>query len=303
VIRDDPLLSAQVFLTALKSEAKRGSLRREVLTALQNDHGLLQHVLLGAQGSTTGKGGGIAYAATLDECGDPPNQDGVGFFPEYGLFVIVDGYQEEGHWLSLLLLATIHESPKASASAWIKECVSRARELAVGPFSGTCIVSLQLKGKTASAHWLGDSKCFHIRGNQILFHTREHTVAEDAIADGKASPASLWNAREHHVVSHSVHALTDDVPSAQSLQLQTGDWIVLCSDGISDNVKTLERGAESYRRVAGCIAQARTAEEARDLLLTETKRHIAANVRDDRTLANSKPDNLSLIVIRIDSGS
>lgn len=241
------------------------------------------------------------YAAAIEDMHKVPNQDGIGVWAEEGVFVVTDGYQEEGHWFSLLFLSAVRHHLSESPQRWVQETVQRSRELALRPFSGTCFVSLRLASDPtlATVSWLGDSKLFHIRKGRILFETREHTVAEDAIRAGRTSSRELWNAREHHIVSRSVHALGEGIPEMHDLKIEQGDWLLLCSDGVSDNLRTLVGEVYSYRRIAEIVERSETAVEARDTLLQATKEHVLAGIKDHETLSDSKQDNLSLIVLRM----
>jgi hypothetical protein len=297
--KDHRLLTAHTYLVSLGNTVKRGTPLQNFLHDLQHSPYFLRAVLLGTSASMEGKIGQSPFAAAINENQKAPNQDAVGIFSEARTIVITDGYQEEGYWCALVLQKIIADNPGCSPLRWVDEATKVMRNFGIGPFSGTCFISASLKPNRLSIAWLGDCKCFHIRGKSILFETEEHTIAGDAIREGRSSATALWNTHDHHVVSKSVHPLGDETPSTQTITVQQRDWIVLCSDGVSDNLKTLKRGVENYDRILAILQKSSTPGEARDQILREVQKHIALGIRGDTELADSKKDNVSLVVMRM----
>lgn len=102
--------------------------------------------------------------------------------------------------------------------------------------ASTC-VCLYLTDEEAYWAHVGDSRLYHFQGNQLLSHTRDHTVRELL----KEAP------RNERVDAHAEHLLYMCLGGQNTLQPEFGasamgqeDWFLLCSDGFWDRVDAEE---------------------------------------------------------------
>jgi PPM family protein phosphatase len=119
----------------------------------------------------------------------------------------------------------------------------------------------------------GDSRCYLSRAANLTRLTRDQTLAADLVASGALSDTDAARSPFHRVLSSSVTSGTNDVqPASRYVRLQTGDTLLLCTDGLYDVVSDDE--------IARVLRRAQTAAGAcRDLL--EAARAAAAS--DDAT--------------------
>ncbi len=99
---------------------------------------------------------------------------------------------------------------------------------------GTTLTVVYTVGQEGFVAHIGDSRAYLIRGSEIFRLTNDHTVAEKMLASG-ATEAQVR--RFHHVLSNCL--TSDGQPVSvefRPLRLESGDWILLCTDGLTDLV-------------------------------------------------------------------
>lgn len=150
----------------------------------------------------------------------------------------------------------------------------------------TCVCALILNRKLYAAH-LGDSRMYLQRGRVLSRLTSDHTLIEEFKHLTVSHPDGI--ARSHpmaHILSRylgSTHAIQVDhqligmAEGADSISLQSGDVLLLCSDGVSDLLSD---------------------DEISQILRTNSGRK-RAQMLVYRALENGGHDNTSVIVIQI----
>lgn len=100
---------------------------------------------------------------------------------------------------------------------------------------GAVIAIALVKGLTAYCTWLGDSRIYHYRDGRCCFVSTDHSALKAWGADRVLSPAQIK--RYANTVTRCV--MGDDrlgPIEVTTLQLQRGDVLILCSDGIHKNI-------------------------------------------------------------------
>ena len=111
-----------------------------------------------------------------------------------------------------------------------------------GVSMSTTIVACALRYDRAVIAHVGDSRCYLIRRGHATQLTRDHTVVNDQVRLGVMSAKEAAVAETRHVLSRSVgHDLFVAVDTTEH-QLQSGDVILLCSDGLHGPIPTAELG-------------------------------------------------------------
>lgn len=80
---------------------------------------------------------------------------------------------------------------------------------------------------------VGDSRAYLIRGKTIIQLTRDHTLVDHLVREGRLSPSQAARHPERHMLTHAIglgSALNSDVFARD---LQHGDLLLLCSDGLT----------------------------------------------------------------------
>ncbi|HXP84376.1 MAG TPA: protein phosphatase 2C domain-containing protein [Bryobacteraceae bacterium] len=96
----------------------------------------------------------------------------------------------------------------------------------------TTIVACALRYDRAVVAHVGDSRCYLIRRGHTTQLTRDHTVVADQVRLGVMSAKEAAQAETRHLLSRSVgHDLFVAVDTSE-LQVESGDVLMLCSDGL-----------------------------------------------------------------------
>lgn len=100
---------------------------------------------------------------------------------------------------------------------------------------GTVIAIALVIGDTAYCTWLGDSRIYHYRDGQCLFVSTDHSALKEWGANRVLSPAQIE--RYANLVTRCVMGdETLGTIEVTTLQLQQGDVLYLCSDGLHKKV-------------------------------------------------------------------
>ena len=104
----------------------------------------------------------------------------------------------------------------------------------------TIVACLVQDGKAWWAH-CGDSRLYWLRSGRILARTVDHSHLERLVALGKVSPYERANHPERNKLYNCIGAPTlPQVDKASPVQLQSGDQLLLCSDGLWSSVREHE---------------------------------------------------------------
>jgi len=112
----------------------------------------------------------------------------------------------------------------------------------------------------------GDSRCYLYRDGEIGQLTTDHTLAQQLVESGALSPEDAATSRWRHVLWNCVGGSQRTVqPEVCKSNLEIGDTIVLCSDGLNAMLsdqeikQTLESSRSCREAVSSLIDQANKA--------------------------------------------
>lgn len=104
---------------------------------------------------------------------------------------------------------------------------------------------------------VGDSRCYVVRQGRLEQLTRDHTVANELLAQGVLKPAEARSSKWRHVIWNVVGTSDREFrPDVFQTDLRPGDALLLCTDGLIKHVssedllrlmKRKERAAETCR--------------------------------------------------------
>ena len=127
---------------------------------------------------------------------------------------------------------------------------------------GTTLTIAYLVGRRVFLGQVGDSRAYLIHGAECRRLTRDHTLAEKLIASG-AAPEQVTHLR--HILVNHIGAREQEVAlDVEQALLDDGDWLLLCTDGLTDQVTDAEIAAvaaESADPQAACAALVQRANE------------------------------------------
>ena len=83
----------------------------------------------------------------------------------------------------------------------------------------------------------GDSRCYLLRGNRLEQVTTDHTVAQQLVERGVLRPEEAEGSRWSHVLWNCLGGGSSELSAeVYKATLQIGDTLLLCSDGLSQDV-------------------------------------------------------------------
>ncbi len=89
----------------------------------------------------------------------------------------------------------------------------------------------------------GDTRCYLLRNRELKLITRDHTVANEMIQKGHLAPEELERSLWSKVLVNALGAGAVSVfPDFYKFDLQPGDSILLCSDGLNKHVSDFQIG-------------------------------------------------------------
>jgi len=128
-----------------------------------------------------------------------------------------------------------------------------------GKKMATTLVACALRHDQAIVSHVGDSRCYLIRNGYAKQITQDHTWVNEQRKLGLISADEIATSEARHVLIRSLGPEMFVSPDTAALTLQPGDVLVLCSDGLHDEMSTTE--------MAAIVSQTRNMDEvARELV-------------------------------------
>lgn len=131
-----------------------------------------------------------------------------------------------------------HSDPQARLNEALLATEEHLRELIHqdGSLAGmaTTLTLVDLSVENPLVAWIGDSRVYHIRQGEVLFVTRDHSVVAELMARGEITPDQAKSHPKRNVITKAVTGeVPTEISSAALADVQAGDFIMLCSDGVS----------------------------------------------------------------------
>src|SRR5690348_14046669 len=124
---------------------------------------------------------------------------------------------------------------------------------------GTTLTALLWSGSTVAICHIGDSRAYLLRDGEFQQITRDHTLVQSLVDDGRLSPAQAASHPQRSLVMRALQSGTEAEPDLSILPAKAGDRYMVCSDGLSDVVteatlrETLTRFADRDQAVTELI--------------------------------------------------
>ena len=148
---------------------------------------------------------------------------------------------------------------------------------------GTTLTALLWSGTTIAICHIGDSRAYLLRDGEFRQITRDHTLVQSLVDDGRLSPAQAATHPQRSLVMRALQSGTEAEPDLFTIEAAAGDRFLLCSDGLSDVVSE---------------------ETLRETLIRCTDRDQAVGQLIELAIRGGGPDNITCIVADIvDSGA
>jgi PPM family protein phosphatase len=221
----------------------------------------------------------------------PGNEDA--FLEQPPLFAVADGMggAKAGEVASGMAVAALadmlaqtpadDETAAAQLAAAAAEANARiyaaASEDSARSGMGTTMTALLLLGDHALLAHIGDSRAYLLRGDDLTQLTRDHSLVAEMVREGKLAPDEARLHPYRSVLSRALGTEPDVEVDEFRVDLQTGDVLLLCSDGLSGPVPPdkLRKG----------LAAGDPEKAARRLV--------------DEALRHGGPDNITAVVLQL----
>ena len=217
------------------------------------------------------------------------NEDSVGAFPEFGLWVIADGMggHAAGDVASRIIVEELGSTGVPISAqdqrARVQERLARAhhrilshsRDRGLGG-AGSTVAALLLHGAELACIWAGDSRIYLMRDGALTPLTRDHSEVALMVAAGTLTEDQARTAPRRNVITRAIGIGQAVEPDTVSGVIKDGDRLVLCSDGLTEHLTDAE--------IAGFAGRRLSAESVAQALINET-------------LQRGARDNVSVIVV------
>ena len=93
---------------------------------------------------------------------------------------------------------------------------------------------------SALAANVGDTRIYQFRGEELIFQSRDHSVAQMAVNAGDISVEELRTCKERHRLTRALGAQEEVSVDIAHLELKKGDALLLCTDGFWEKIRECE---------------------------------------------------------------
>jgi PPM family protein phosphatase len=192
----------------------------------------------------------------------PLNEDAVGADPGIGLFILADGLGgynagEVASTMTVSMLLTdlgaqlqrANGSPQMfdptdalrSALVAMNAAIFRAalNSSAYEGMATTVVIAWFLGGRLWVAH-AGDSRLYRLRDGVLEQITRDHSFSQELVDAGMVSAEEARVLPAKNLVTKALGATPDLEPEVHDYDVQPGDIVLMCSDGLTEMVSHLE---------------------------------------------------------------
>jgi PPM family protein phosphatase len=146
---------------------------------------------------------------------------------------------------------------------------------------GTTLTAMLWADAQVAVCHIGDSRAYLLRNRDLWQITRDHTLIQSLVDEGRLSPAAAANHPQRSLIMRALQGSTDADPDLAMHDALLGDRYLLCSDGLTDVVSD-----EAVHHVLSTVADA---DEAVDRLI-------------ELAIRNGGPDNITCIVADVVDG-
>lgn len=188
-------------------------------------------------------------AAESKQGGRKENQDNIGFAdtPLGFLLVVCDGMgggpggktasSLAGQYVMRYVMAADMSAPReavmrnaiAGAEDILKKKVKENPQLAG---MGSTLVAILVDKNSALVAHLGDSRCYKIRGNDMLFRTVDHSLVSELVENKTMTEEEARTSRQSNVITRALDSINNHEPQIDIVPYKRGDRFVLCTDGV-----------------------------------------------------------------------
>ncbi|HEX8911324.1 MAG TPA: Stp1/IreP family PP2C-type Ser/Thr phosphatase [Humisphaera sp.] len=121
---------------------------------------------------------------------------------------------------------------------------------------GATVVAAMVRGSEAVVVHMGDSRAYLLRGGKLKLLTKDHSVVQALIDAGQITPEEAETHPARNRITASVGMPGDPTPDSKRVDLQPGDKLLLCTDGLAGMIPDEEiRGLLDRRESPAAACQ------------------------------------------------
>ena len=169
------------------------------------------------------------------------------------------------------LSKVLYQSLQAANDAVYHEASTKPEFQGMGT---TCVAAAIRDGHASFVH-MGDSRAYLLRDGRLTRLTEDHSFVAERVRAGEISEEDARKSRFRNVITRAVGLEPTAKPETSNLDLQSGDVLLLCTDGLS--------GPVSESEIADILCASSDPEEACDQLV-------------EAALRNKGSDNITTVV-------
>ncbi|MFK7916279.1 MAG: PP2C family serine/threonine-protein phosphatase [Pseudomonadales bacterium] len=207
------------------------------------------------------------------------NEDAVGWDRKAGVFVVADGMG--GHAAGEVASAIVRDTLlQSDPLANLKRRVLRCHEAICAAVAkdgllagmGSTVIAAQTRGNLCDLVWVGDSRAYRWRRQTLTRLSADHSLVQEMLDRGEITPTQARRHPQRNIITQTL-GINRPQPDQRSVQLAHKDWLLLCSDGLTDEL--------SDDRIASILSSHSSIDSARDALM---KAALKATGRDNITI-------------------
>lgn len=237
----------------------------------------------------------VSAGATNPGAVRPENEDAILERKDIGLWVVADGMggHEAGNVASRMIVESLSEMRRPqSMSDYVDELENRIVDvnqrlleyseiMLDGRMVGTTFVGFTIFEQVGICMWMGDSRLYLCRGNELMQLSRDHSYVSELLQTGAITEKEARNHPDANVITRAVGTSEEIFIDIDVFPVQLGDVFLLCSDGLYNSVD------------ADCIKD--------DIVGHEPEQTVQNLI--EQALDNDANDNVSVIVVKGVRGS
>jgi protein phosphatase len=143
---------------------------------------------------------------------------------------------------------------------------------------GTTLTAVAIGDGSAYLAHVGDSRCYLLRGSAINQLSHDHTLVARMVQEGKLTPEEAEVHPQRSILTRALGAEPDVDVDSLHIDLQPGDRLLLCSDGLSSVI-----GEDRIREV----------------LTTADELEAGCSRLIDEANAHGGPDNITVVIVEV----
>jgi PPM family protein phosphatase len=202
------------------------------------------------------------------------NEDCYAAKPACGLWLVADGVggHQRGEIASDIVARTI--SKEVARGASLKQAITASHSALLSAIAkdkdhnnmGSTVVALMLRKGQYHIGWVGDSRAY-LWDDKLTPLTRDHNPVAKLLASGQISEQEASTHPQRHLITQCLGVSADAgiQPGFVTGKLSKGQRLLLCSDGLSDELSNAE--------IAECLAGHSGIGEQANALLEDALHH------------------------------